>query len=132
MIQSSTALAWDELDTRRFRQMVSYAQSTPPPGQSPVSEDEVFAYYNGLPSCPRLVARSNSLTIPWKEPTGEWAYYDRKELKAVGNHALNDIWEDKLAPLVLDILESEGVQFTSVDVVRIGIVGGPSPLSSCG
>ena len=51
----------------------------------------------------------------------------RKELKAVGNHALNDIWEDTLAPLVLDILESEKVKFTSVDVVRIGEVGEPSP-----
>ena len=51
----------------------------------------------------------------------------RKELKGVGNHALNDVWEDKLAPLVLNILESERVKFTSVDVVRIGVVGEPSP-----
>ena len=50
-----------------------------------------------------------------------------KELKGVGNHALNDVWEDKLAPLVLDILESERVEFTSVDVVRIGVVGERSP-----
>jgi len=97
------------------------------PTQSPVSEKESRFYYSGLPSHPRLVARSTTPTTPWEEPTGPEAYPVRKELKGVGNHALNDIWEDKLAPLVLDILESERVKFTSVDVVRIGEVGEPSP-----
>ena len=97
------------------------------PDQSPVSEEESYSYYAGFPSRPRLVARSSTPTTPWKAPTGRWAYHVRKELKAVGNHALNDIWEDTLAPLVLDILESEKVKFTSVDVVRIGEVGEPSP-----
>ena len=32
-----------------------------------------------------------------------------------------------MAPLVPDILESENVKFTSVDVVRIGLVGEPTP-----
>ena len=97
------------------------------PDQSPVSEEESYCYYANLPSRPRLVARSSTPTTPWKAPTGWWAYPVRKELKAVGNHPLNDIWEDTLAPLVLDILESEKVKFTSVDVVRIGEVRAPSP-----
>jgi len=92
-----------------------------------VSEKESYWYYAGLPSRPRLVARSSTPTTPWEEPTGPEAYPVHKELKGVGNHALNDVWEDKLAPLVLDILESERVKFTSVDVVRIGEVGEPSP-----
>ena len=102
--------------------MITFEQSTYP-NQSPVSEKESYWYYTGLPSRPRLVARSSTPTTPWREP----AYPVRKELKSVGNHTLNDIWEDKLAPLVLDILDSERVKFTSVDVVRIGVVGKPSP-----
>ena len=47
-------------------------------------------------------------------------------MKATGNHPLNDVWEDKSAPLVLDILESKSVKFTSVDVVRIGVAEEPS------
>src|SRR5579863_8085578 len=78
-------------------------------------------------SHPRLVARSSTPTTPWTEPSGMEAYHLRKELKAVDNHALNDVWEDTLAPLVFAILESEKVKFTSVDVVRIGIIGEPSP-----
>ena len=117
------ALAWNE---QLFPSTTPAVQSTSL-GQSPVSENEAYLYYAGLPSRPRLVARSSTPTTPWTEPSGMEAYPLRKELKAVGNHALNDVWEDKLAPFVLDILESESVKFTSVDVVRIGIVGEPSP-----
>ena len=94
--------------------------------ESPVSEDEAQCYYYGLPSRPRLVARSSTPTIPWTNPTDPEGYNQCKELRSVGNHALNDIWEDTLASLVLDLLNSEGVKWTSVDVVRIGIVGEPS------
>ena len=59
------------------------------------------------------------------KPTGPGTFTEIKEMKAIGNHPLNDVWEDKLAPLVLDILESKSVKFTSVDVVRIGIAEEP-------
>ena len=118
--ESSIALASNELDVQLSRPRITS-------DQSPVSEKEAYWYYAGLPSSPRLVARSSTPTTPWKEPTGPEAYPVRKELKGVGNHALNDVWEDKLAPLILDILESERVKFTSVDVVRIGAVGERCP-----
>ena len=89
-------------------------------------EKESRSYYAGLPSRPRLVARSSTPTIPWEEPTGLWAYAVLKEMKAVGNHPLNDVWEDKLAPRIIDVLESNSVKFTSIDVVRIGVAGEPS------
>jgi len=124
--ESSIALASNELDVQLSRPRITSERKTHP-DQPPVSDKESYWYYAGLPSSPRLVARSSTPTTPWKEPTGPEAYPVRKELKGVGNHALNDVWEDKLAPLILDILESERVKFTSVDVVRIGAVGERCP-----
>jgi hypothetical protein len=75
-------------------------------------------YYHGLPTNPLLVARS---TTPSVQPTDQEAYPVYKELRVVGEHALSSgVWEDKLAPPLLAVLESEGVLWTSVDVVRIG------------
>ena len=119
-------MASNELSVQLFRPRITLRFSSPPP-KSPVSKDEAHFYYAGLPSHPRMVARSSTPTTPWKGPTGDEAYTIRKELKSVGDHPLNDVWEDKLAPLVLDILESKRVKFTSVDVVRIGVVGNPCP-----
>lgn len=87
------------------------------------SELERGTYYAGLPSRPPLLARSDATTTPWQRPTGFEAYSQRKELRPVGEHALNDgVWETKYAPHVLRLLESEGVLYTSVDVVRIANV----------
>lgn len=88
--------------------------------QSPVSEKEAKYYYYGLPSCPRLVARSSSLTIPWKEPTGPEAYLPRKELLPAGGHALGAVW-DKLGQSIVKLLDAEKVLWNSLDVVRIGV-----------
>jgi hypothetical protein len=79
------------------------------------STAEAVFYYAGLPSRPLLIARSSATTTPWV------ARPVCKELRVVGDHALsNGVWEDKLAPPFLTVLESEGVMWTSVDVVRIG------------
>ncbi|PBK75246.1 hypothetical protein ARMSODRAFT_929310 [Armillaria solidipes] len=77
-----------------------------------------FFYYAGLPSAPVLVARTG--TTPWKAPTGPEAYPTRKELRAVGNHALEEVWEGNLAPELHALLDSMEVKWTSTDVVRIG------------
>ncbi|EED81207.1 predicted protein [Postia placenta Mad-698-R] len=73
----------------------------PPPQNScimfpfPPSEMEANVYYAGLPSAPALVACTS--TTPWEAPTGLEAYRNIKELRAVGNHALKEAWEDDLA-----------------------------------
>ena len=81
---------------------------------------EARLYYAGLPSSPALVARTGTR---WKAPTGPEAYPKRKELRAVGNHALKDVWEDNLSSKLHALLDSMETKWTSTDVVRIGIVG---------
>jgi len=87
----------------------------------PVSELEAKYYYAGLPSSPRLVARTS--TTPWTAPTGMEAYRTLKELRVVGSHALKEVWEDNLALKLHDCLDSMKIEWTSTDVVRIGNVG---------
>ncbi|SJL07900.1 uncharacterized protein ARMOST_11257 [Armillaria ostoyae] len=77
-----------------------------------------FFYYAGLPSAPVLVARTG--ITPWKAPTGPEAYRKLKELRVVGNHALEEVWEGNLAPELHVLLDSMEVKWTSTDVVRIG------------
>ncbi|CAA7263668.1 unnamed protein product [Cyclocybe aegerita] len=87
---------------------------------SPPSEREAMLYYVGLPSTPLLVARTGS--TPWEEVYGPWGHNVRKDLRVVGNHLIQDVWEDNLALKVMDLLDSMKVKWTSLDVVRIGIV----------
>lgn len=88
------------------------------------SEGEAKLYYTGLPSKPLLIARSRSITTPWKDP-GPEAY--GKELGPIGNHALSsDVGENKYVPDILRLLESQGVMLTSVDLLRIANSAGPS------
>jgi len=79
-------------------------------------------YYAGLPSRPRLVARTS--TTPWKMPSGPEAYHVAKQLGVVGKHKLNTVWEDSVAPKVFACLDEMGVNWTSINVVRIGAIGG--------
>jgi hypothetical protein len=65
------------------------------------------------------VARTSTNT--WKLPSDPEAYLPRKELRPIGNHPLKAVWEDKLAPPIHDILESKGVKWTSIDILRIGV-----------
>ena len=84
---------------------------------SPLSETEVMFYYAGLPSGPKLVARTG--TTPWKAPDCPEAYRKIKELHPIGNHALKGVWEDNLAIKLHALLDSMKVKWTSTDVVRI-------------
>ena len=73
----------------------------------PVSQNGGIALLcrtGSLPSSPVLVARTND--TPWKAPTGPEAYRRLKELRPVGNHPANAVWEEKLAPRVHDPLDS--------------------------
>jgi hypothetical protein len=79
------------------------------------SNAEAMFYYSGLCSGPRLVYRTG--TTPWNLPTGPEAYRVLKELRPVFGHKLNVVWNE-LGPKVCQLLDSQGVLWTSIDVVR--------------
>jgi hypothetical protein len=81
-------------------------------------------YYVGLPSRPRLVGRSGA--IPWEPPTGPEAYARPKQLRNVGRHPIVLLWDTILCPQVVNHLDSAGIRWTSVDVVRIGYMDEPT------
>lgn len=83
--------------------MASPMQSPTPTLPSPPSEMEAELYYHGLPSAPRLVARTG--TTPWEAPTGPKASWKCKELRPVYEHALRKALEG------------------SIDILRIGYDG---------
>ena len=81
-------------------------------------------YYAGLPSGPKLVTRSS--TAQWKAPSGPEAYRVIMELRPAGNHALTEVWEDNIASIIIDLLDTMKVKWTSADIVRIGKAEEPS------
>jgi hypothetical protein len=80
-----------------------------------ISKAEAMFYHSGLYSSPRLVYRTR--TTPWTKPTGPKAHRELKELRPVFGHKLNMVWKD-LGPKVCDLLDSKGVLWTTIDVVR--------------
>ncbi|KAG9079472.1 hypothetical protein FRC06_007706, partial [Ceratobasidium sp. 370] len=96
-------------------------ENSSPTLPSPPSQMEAMHYYAGLPSAPVLVARTS--TTPWKVPTSPEAHQKLKELHPVGNHALREVWGNKLAPKIQDLLDSMKVKWTSLDILRIGYAG---------
>jgi hypothetical protein len=54
--------------------------------------------------------------------------WNLKEFRPVGNHPINQAWEDYLAREMFDLLDSMKVERTSVDIVRIGYAGGYFPI----
>ncbi|KAF9460413.1 hypothetical protein BDZ94DRAFT_1377389 [Collybia nuda] len=70
------------------------------------AEAEAVFYYSGLCSSPRL-----------KKPTRPEAYNVLNELRPVFGHKLNTIWKD-LGPKVCDLLDSHGIMWTTIDIVR--------------
>jgi hypothetical protein len=63
------------------------------------------------------VARTGTDT--WKLPAGLETYLPPRDLGTVGNHPLREVREDKLAFQIYDVLDSMGVKWTSIDLVRI-------------
>ena len=59
----------------------------------------------------------------WEVPTGPKAYLRHKELRVVGNHAIKDVWEGVLSLEVHTLLKSMKINWTSIDIVRIGYEG---------
>jgi hypothetical protein len=88
------------------------------PGRISDSEYEALAYYAGLPSEPVLVCRTGNTS--WKRPTGFGAYGVLREVRPVFDHQIATVW-DNLGPKVPDYLDSVGVLWTSIDVVRFRV-----------
>ena len=90
------------------------ASSSSPPYA--VSKAEALLYYSSIsPTPPKLVYRTGK--TPWIEPTGPEACPRLKQLCGVFGHKLNDVWKD-LGSKVHDLLDSQGVLFTSINIIR--------------
>ena len=89
---------------------------------TPLSDTEAKYYYYGLPSGAPLVARTGSTR--WEKPTGPQADWKRKRLGSATNHKISKIWDD-LAPKVCRILDEGKVEWTSIDLFRIGYQDDP-------
>ena len=79
-------------------------------------------YYSGLPSNPRLIARTGP---PWEAPWGPKAYPRPKELRIPGDHKISEVWEDDLAFKVHEILDNNNVDWSSTEIVEIGYLDEP-------
>ncbi|KAK0618846.1 hypothetical protein B0T14DRAFT_565755 [Immersiella caudata] len=82
-------------------------------------EQEKNEYYFGLPSKPRLVARSNFAT-PWSL---EWCenYVVRKAISVIGEqHVAQDILDKYDPSKITTCLGESMVDWTTIDVIRIG------------
>lgn len=87
------------------------------PSPSPPSPEEQRGYYCGLPSCPKLIARSS--TIPWSPQYDGWSI--PKCLYVVGEHAIAELWNDADSSLRRQILQVvDRVDWTAIDVLRVG------------
>lgn len=83
----------------------------------PPTEDERNHYYWGLPSLPKLVARSNATDITWEMKVEK----DLKALSPTGRHEVVNLWNDTFGPLRRDILEAlEGTACNAIDILRLG------------
>ncbi|KAI1015449.1 hypothetical protein LB504_010954 [Fusarium proliferatum] len=85
------------------------------PLQEPADRERDM-YYHGLPSRPRLVARSG--TTPWSQPH-EWP--ERKKLDVATGHKIQQLWNDpqgSLRQLVVSTLT--GVEWNAIDILRVG------------
>ena len=79
---------------------------------------EANLYYQGLHSKPVLVARTGM--NEWEPPTGPEAFLVPKTIHTAGQHKIQSLWEEVIAPGIHAIMEADGVNWTSTDVLRIG------------
>ncbi|KAH7310567.1 hypothetical protein B0I35DRAFT_481871 [Stachybotrys elegans] len=83
----------------------------------PPSDKEAEHYYDGLPSRPRLVARSSQ--TPWERKDTTY----RKQLFPVDDGRLASLWNQPRTPgtLKFDLINSlDGLEWSSIDLLRIG------------
>ncbi|KAK0633489.1 hypothetical protein B0T14DRAFT_561082 [Immersiella caudata] len=102
--------------TTIFRQGQFPPHTTPAIMAEP-SEQEKACYYLGLPSSPRLVARSDFTEVRWAL-TMEDEHPDLEFITNIGTHDINKKYDASLQQQI--ILSLSAVDWTSIDVVRIG------------
>ncbi|KAK1969321.1 hypothetical protein LY78DRAFT_630161 [Colletotrichum sublineola] len=88
-------------------------------GRQPTGPERDW-FYIGLPSRPKLVARSSS--TPFHFHGDAWSL-DRKALAVVGDHPIVGKWNDEPSPLrnkILGILAEQDVDWQAIDILRIG------------
>ncbi|KAH7170105.1 hypothetical protein EDB81DRAFT_837107 [Dactylonectria macrodidyma] len=81
------------------------------------SAEERDGYYYGLPSRPKLVARSS--TDVWSHQYDGWSI--GKNFSPVGHHAIAKPWNDSTSSLRRAIAHAlEGIDWKAIDILRIG------------
>jgi hypothetical protein len=63
------------------------------------------------------------LKTPWVIPAGPEAYPNLKQAHGVFGHKLNVVWDDDVGPKVLNVLDSQKVDWTSIDLARFTTEG---------
>ena len=123
---SSGELTFDEASSstgsKQHGDGLILSDDIPPPGsQFVVTKFESQVYYKGLPSQPPLIA--TTIPGPIEVPTGMEAYSILKQLRCIGDHPLALVWDAGLALELRHALNTMGLDWTSLDLVRIGKVG---------
>ncbi|RBA18073.1 hypothetical protein FPRO05_11091 [Fusarium proliferatum] len=102
--------------TRLSNQVLSAGNMSAPSAPGP---DETNHYYYGLPSRPRLVARTN-FADEWKNIKGV-EYAPKKVLGTVGRHPIAGLWNDSTGLLRRSIIEALiGLDWSAIDILRVG------------
>ncbi|KAL7781939.1 hypothetical protein V8C37DRAFT_398062 [Trichoderma ceciliae] len=93
------------------------------------SSEERELYYFGLPSCPKLVARSSRHV--WRNPqmpgpttfTGTYNMYPKSLRPAGRDSMLNQLWNNAASSLRAQILEAvkTAPDWTAIDIMRVGL-----------
>ncbi|KAF4465762.1 hypothetical protein FALBO_7396 [Fusarium albosuccineum] len=86
-------------------------------GQAPPSPEERDEYYYGLPSKPKLVARSGGGI--WRRQQDQLPI--GKVFSPVGSHAIGKAWNDSTSSLRRLVLEAlEDIDWSVIDILRLG------------
>ncbi|KAG8988593.1 hypothetical protein FRB94_000575 [Tulasnella sp. JGI-2019a] len=89
------------------------------PARYQISKAEAIFYYAGISPTPlKLVYRTGGKKTPWVMPKGQEAYRRLKQAHGMFGHKLNAIWNDDVGPKVRDLLITQNVAWTSIDIVR--------------
>ena len=79
---------------------------------------EASSYYLGTSlDPPTLLYRTGHDKYPFVKPSGFEAYRTFKSVRGVYGHPLNAVWKT-VGPLVRDLLKTQRINYTSVDVAR--------------
>ncbi|KAF4467626.1 hypothetical protein FALBO_5494 [Fusarium albosuccineum] len=122
--RSLSAASEAQVFGRIFGSLRINTSDQPPTNMAHIAScEERDHYYDGLPSRPRLLARSGATA--WSRPRSwDSGYrYEKKRLDHVGRHPVVEEWNNSCGPgslrhLVLDALH--GLDWTAVDILRVG------------